>query len=71
MVSKNKISKNLIRYRFENNFILDYKIITYIKYLYNLSTMSNVAKNFDIPIIIFYIIILMIQENYFQIYLSF
>jgi len=68
MVSKNKISKNLIRYRFENNFILDYKIITYIKYL---STMSNVAKNFDIPIIIFYIIILMIQENYFQIYLSF
>jgi len=47
-----EISKNLARYRFENN------------YVGNSSMMSNASKNFDSshsPVGIFYIIILIVQ----------
>jgi len=45
--------KNFARYRSENNFVGILKII------------SNAAKNYDILVWAFYIIILIVQQNYF------
>jgi len=58
-----EISKTLARYRFENNFKLSKELCKNLKLL-----IRNIVKSFNIlEISVLYVIILIVQENYFQI----
>jgi len=61
-----EISKNLVRYKFENNFVGIYQN----NYVQIQPYDDNIVKSFDILAITFYII-MKVQQNYFQIQLNF